>query len=78
MKKIYSINFSRCTGDEFYFTATPAQVEKIEQNTPYLVDFEGWNDDKDGRSYLNRINKHLFTYSEIRNKIKIHDNWGKF
>lgn len=75
--KIYSINFTRWTGDEFYFVATLAQVEKIEKETPVLVDSTGWDNDQDGRNFVARKNKHLFSYSEMRNKINIHENWGR-
>ena len=79
IKKIYSINFSRLTGDEFYFAATSKQVEKIEKEAPApaIVDASGWDNDEDGRKFLARVNKHLFTYPEIRNKIRIYQNWGK-
>lgn len=76
-KKIYSINFSRQTGDEFYFSATSGEVAKLERTTKFLADSEGWNDDEDGRKFVARINKHLFTFGEIMNKIKIYQNWGK-
>lgn len=76
MEIIYSINFSGLNGDEFYFTANPKQVEKIERETPYLINYE-WENDESGQKFMTRINKHLFTYSEIRNKIKVYQDWGK-
>lgn len=76
-QKIYSINFSRLNGDEFYFSATSEEAEIIERKTPYLVDFEGWYDDKDGRNYVeNRKGKYLFSFAEIKEKIKAYHMWN--
>ena len=75
--KIYYINFSGRNDDKFYFAATSEQVETIETESPFIVNFSGWNDDQHGRAFVGRINKHLFTYPEIRNKINIYLNWCK-
>lgn len=76
-KNIYSINFRGIVGYEFYFSTTSEEAEIIERKTPYLVDFEGWYDDKYGRNYVeNRKGKYLFSFAEIKDKIKAHYMWN--